>query len=214
MTEEYTIAGDLTGLSEAELAAVQELLERTAEEAADDESSLCCSDHGRTPLIYQPSLTRRRHTLPDCSQVALPMTGTRRPPPKIADRIFANAMISLNAQHRALWRQADRELENTPPEKVKTGSPNRRFSMPNVPLRGGRPDAAVIPLIPSGIVSSLGLDSLDDDSVNTKQAVTSRKCGLVSTSESSTQGFKFSSLDDSLGPSIWKPNVGDGDDVQ
>ncbi|EER03566.1 hypothetical protein Pmar_PMAR026241 [Perkinsus marinus ATCC 50983] len=135
MTDENrngTIVGELSGLSEAELAAVQELLERTAEEAAvddDDQSSSCWG--GRLTLTYKPSMTRRRNTVPDC-RVALPITETR--PPKIADRIFANAMISLSSEHRALWRQAERELKNTPDGRATSQLRNRRFSMPNVPL--------------------------------------------------------------------------------
>ncbi|KAF4668932.1 hypothetical protein FOZ61_005443 [Perkinsus olseni] len=169
------IPGDLAGLSEADLAAIQELLERTAKEASDRQAWQGHGD-GSTPA-KRSSMSRRRHTVPDCSE-ALPFAEDRTP--KIADRIFANAMISLSSHHRALWRQAEKELKDTPDVRA-TKLAKRRYSMPAVTC--SERSKEVIPLIPSGIVSSLGLD--DMDSGDTKRGgILRRRSSMVSTSGS------------------------------
>mmetsp|Transcript_11926 Transcript_11926/g.9942 ORF Transcript_11926/g.9942 Transcript_11926/m.9942 type:complete len:109 (-) Transcript_11926:135-461(-) len=79
--------------------------------------------------------------------------------PKIADRIYANAMLNLSSKHRALWREADKML-NEANNTQKNINPNRRFSVPATISPPREPDKDV-PIIPSGVVSSLGLDDSD-----------------------------------------------------
>mmetsp|Transcript_30058 Transcript_30058/g.25692 ORF Transcript_30058/g.25692 Transcript_30058/m.25692 type:complete len:87 (+) Transcript_30058:223-483(+) len=66
-------------------------------------------------------------------------------------------MLNLSSHHRALWREAEKALNEA--KMQKSVMFNRRFSVPStISPEKGRQD---VPIIPSGVVSSLGLDDSD-----------------------------------------------------